>query len=81
MMSAILAATQDRAEGWTWWLMMVLMVTLVMLLVVAVRRRLVKPMPHTPSDTTDAWSEAGRRMAVPPAEGERPDAADDEETR
>jgi hypothetical protein len=38
-----------------------------LLAVMAVRRRLVRPMPHEPSDTTDAWAEAGRRLQAPPA--------------
>jgi len=39
----------------------------VLLLVLAtLRRRFVRPMPHKPSDMSDAWAEAGRRLAAPP---------------
>jgi len=39
---------------------------LVFLLLSVLRRRLVQPMDHKPSDTTDAWAEAGRRLSLEP---------------
>jgi hypothetical protein len=65
----VLIAMEPRAEGWLWWSILVGCIVIVFLIVGVVRRRLVRPMPHTPSDTTDAWREAGRRLAVPPREG------------
>jgi membrane protein implicated in regulation of membrane protease activity len=65
------AALAPREEGWLWWLALVLGVVLVVLLLAVLRRRFVSPMPHKPSDTTDSWKEAGRRLQVPKA-GEDP---------
>jgi len=71
--AAILAQGADRTEGWLWWFALVGGVLTVFLLLAVIRRRLIRPMPHTPTDTTDAWSEAGRRMPVPPkGDGDRP---------
>ncbi len=57
-----------RVEGWLWWLALVFCLLGVAMAVVILRRRLISPMPHTPTDTSDAWSEAGRRFPVPPPE-------------
>jgi hypothetical protein len=38
----------------------------VFFLLSVLRRRLDRPMDHKPSDTTDAWAEAGRRFSVKP---------------
>jgi hypothetical protein len=57
-----------RVEGWILWLGLVFCLLGVVMVILIVRRRLLNPMPHTPSDTTDAWSEAGRRLPVPPPE-------------
>jgi hypothetical protein len=66
-LAAIAAADPAvRAEGWFWWLVVVICLVLVLLLLGMVRRHFLRPMPHTPTDTADAWSEAGRRLRVPP---------------
>ena len=36
------------------------------------RRLLLRPMKHTPTDTTDAWAEAGRRLKIEPEDDDRP---------
>jgi membrane protein implicated in regulation of membrane protease activity len=59
-------ALSARGEGWAWWLVLVVCLILVFLLLSVLRRRLVRPMDHKPSDTTDAWAEAGRRLSVKP---------------
>ncbi len=59
-------ALSARGEGWAWWLVLVACLILVFLLLSVLRRRLVQPMDHKPSDTTDAWAEAGRRLSVKP---------------
>jgi hypothetical protein len=65
--AALLAAMSPRAEAWFWWLGTVLVLGLVFFLTVGVlRRRLCRPMMHAPTDTSDAWAEAGRRLRVPP---------------
>lgn len=68
MMTFVVSAAppQDRIEAWLWVLMLVVVLIMVMLVLAVVRRRLVRPMPRRPTDTTDAWKEAGRRLAVPP---------------
>jgi len=38
----------------------------VLLALVTLRRFLIRPMAHKPSDTSDAWAEAGRRLRVAP---------------
>jgi len=63
-----------RAEAWGWWFLLVLGLLVLALIVVGLRRWLIKPMPHTPSDTTDAWAESGRRLRVPP--GAKPGETD-----
>ena len=68
-MNATLApwlALSARGEGWAWWMVLVAGLILVFLLLSVLRRRLVQPMDHKPSDTTDAWAEAGRRLSVKP---------------
>jgi len=59
-------ALSARGEGWAWWMVLVACLILVFLLLSVLRRRLVQPMDHKPSDTTDAWTEAGRRLSVKP---------------
>ena len=63
---APLVALSARGEGWAWWMVLVACLILVFLLLSVLRRRLVQPMDHKPSDTTDAWAEAGRRLSVKP---------------
>ena len=63
---APLVALSARGEGWAWWMVLVAGLILVFLLLSVLRRRLVQPMDHKPSDTTDAWAEAGRRLSVKP---------------
>jgi hypothetical protein len=73
-----LAALAPREEGWLWWIVLVLCVVLVFLLVAVVRRRLLSPMAHTPSDTTDSWTEAGRRFRLPEDDkGKKPGGEED----
>jgi hypothetical protein len=51
---------------------------LVFLLLSVLRRRLVQPMDHKPSDTTDAWAEAGRRLSLKSADEDAEDAESEE---
>ena len=60
------AAHEARLEGWLWWVTLVVCLVVVLLVLATLRRRFVRPMSHTPSDTSDAWAEAGRRLAAPP---------------
>lgn len=59
---------EPRTEGWLWWSVVVGAIIVVLLLLTLVRRRLIRPLPRSPSDTTDSWAEAGRRLPVPPRE-------------
>lgn len=80
-MNTLAAAPIDpRAEGWAWWLILVLILLVVFVVVAALRRRFLKPMKHEPTDTTDAWVEAGRRLKVPPAPGDNGGGEADEES-
>jgi hypothetical protein len=57
------------------WVLLSLVVGLVVIAVVLLgllRRRLLRPMPRRPSDTTDSWTEAGRRLQVPPPDEDQP---------
>ena len=67
---AVLAAMDSRSEGWVWFFAVVGCLVLVLLVLSVLRRRLLKPMSHAPSDTTDAWKEAGRRFQTPASEDE-----------
>lgn len=67
-----------RTVGWAWWLALVLCIAIGFLLLGVLRRRLLRPMRHRPSDTTDAWREAGRRLQVPEDEEGGKDGADGE---
>ncbi len=73
---ATIAQVDARAEGWIWGLIIVTGLIAVLFAVISLRRHLMRPMPHAPSDTTDAWKEAGRRMAVPPPGQDEPDSED-----
>ena len=64
------ALEEARSEGWTWFLAVVAFLMLVLLVLSVLRRRLLRPMSHAPSDTTDAWTEAGRRLQAPSPEDE-----------
>jgi len=79
MSGAALAISDPQVEGWVLWIAVVACITVALLLVSMLRRRFLKPMPHEPSDTTDAWVEAGRRMTVPPPDGKNPESDPDEE--
>jgi hypothetical protein len=73
MLTTLIAAAADpsheaRLEGWLWLATLVICLLVLLLVLLTLRRRLVRPMPHTPSDTSDAWAEAGRRLAAPPPE-------------
>jgi len=59
---------EARLEGWLWWVMLVACLLVLLLVLATLRRRFVRPMPHTPSDASDAWAEAGRRLTIPPPE-------------
>jgi len=74
------ASAEAREEGWFWWFATVAGLAIALLVVMAVRRRLVRPMPLEPSDTTDAWAEAGRRLKVPKAQKPGEAASDDKES-
>jgi hypothetical protein len=82
MTPAILAATDPaaRLEGWLWWIALVVGIAVVLLVLAAIRRFLVRPMSHKPSDTSDAWAEAGRRLPPPPPEGKPGAAPPDEDS-
>lgn len=67
-------ALSARGEGWAWWLVLVACLILVFLFLSVLRRRLVQPMDHKPSDTTDAWAEAGRRLSLKSADEDAEDA-------
>ena len=71
-------ALSDRGEGWAWWLILVACLILVFLFLSVLRRRLVQPMVHKPSDTTDAWAEAGRRFSLKSADEDAEDAESEE---
>jgi hypothetical protein len=77
MMATAIEDAAARLEGWFWWLALVLVLLAALLVVTVLRRRLIQPMVHTPSDTTDAWAEAGRRLPPPPAQEEGEDASDE----
>jgi len=64
------AMEEARSEGWMWFLAVVVCLLLVLLVLSVLRRRLLRPMSHAPSDTTDAWTEAGRRLQAPSPEDE-----------
>ena len=66
-----------RGEGWILWLLVAGCVTVALLLANVLRRRLLRPMSHKPSDTTDAWAEAGRRFRVPDADQEEEPSEDE----
>lgn len=70
-------ALTPRGEGWLWWLGLMGVVLLALLALLTVRRFLIKPMAHKPSDTSDAWAEAGRRLSVPPPKDQE-EGPDDE---
>ena len=74
-LAILIAAAADpnheaRLEGWLWWATLVACLLVLLLILATLRRRFVQPMLHKPSDTSDAWAEAGRRLSVPPPEGE-----------
>ncbi|MBM4018213.1 MAG: hypothetical protein FJ288_07770 [Planctomycetes bacterium] len=84
MNMSVLAAGADaqaRVEGWTWWLALVACLVVVLLALAVLRRLFLKPMPHKPTDTSDAWAEAGRRLAVPPPDDGRKGADSEGEGR
>ena len=68
MIIAILAELDTQEEDWALVGMLVLAIALFLLVLSVMRRRLLRPMDHRPSDTTDAWAEAGRRLPPPPPE-------------
>jgi len=61
-----------RSEGWVLWLVLVGGLVVLLMILGAVRRRLIRPMRHTPTDTTDSWVEAGRRLQTPPKDEKPP---------
>jgi hypothetical protein len=69
-----------KAEGWLWWFVLVLALAVAGLLLRTLRRWLVRPMPHTPSDTSDAWAEAGRRLKIDPKREEGPSEEPEEKS-
>jgi len=62
-------------RAWVLWFAVVGLAVLVGLLVAWLRRRLLRPMRHRPSSTTDAWAEAGRRFHVSDTVHEDEDAS------
>jgi hypothetical protein len=77
MMLAEAVDAAARTEGWLWWFVLVAGVVVLGLALMMLRRRLIRPMPHTPTDTSDAWAEAGRRLQLPPTDKEKPPADED----
>jgi len=69
---------EPRAQGWIWWILLVITLAGVVLLLMGVRRWILRPMPHQPTDTTDAWTEAGRRFHLPPESQKENDDASEE---
>jgi hypothetical protein len=80
MIQAALAELDARTEGWIWFVVLILSIVVILSLVSVVRRMLLKPMEHRPSDISDAWAEAGRRLAPPPPEA-GDEAPEDETSR
>ncbi|HUU92590.1 MAG TPA: hypothetical protein VM238_15435 [Phycisphaerae bacterium] len=74
------ALEEARSEGWAWFLAVMACLVLVLLVWSILRRRLLRPMSHGPSDTTDAWQEAGRRFQTPAPEDEADAEPPDEDT-
>ena len=73
-------AMEPRAEGWVWLLVVVGALVLVLLVLSILRRRLPRPMPHRPTDMTDAWTEAGRRFQTPAPDDGADGRPEDEDT-
>jgi hypothetical protein len=71
--TAVSAALTPKGEGWVLITAVVLVIVLIALLLMMLRRWLLRPMEHRATDTTDSWTEAGRRFRVPPEEGDRPE--------
>jgi len=60
------------AEAWWLWVTVVAVGVVAGLIIAWLRRVLLQPFRHGPTDTTDAWAEAGRRFRLPEAdEGDR----------
>ncbi len=76
-MIPLAADALPRLPGWALWLLITVVLILAALAVLSVRRMLVRPMRRTPTDTTDAWAEAGRRFQLVSDDGGDPDAAPD----
>jgi hypothetical protein len=77
MMLSEAVDAEARSEGWMWWFLLVAGVVVLGLALMMLRRRLIRPMPHTPTDTSDAWAEAGRRLQLPPTDKEKPPSDED----
>ena len=73
-------AMEPRSEGWIWFFAVVGCLVLVLLVLTVVRRLLLRPMSHAPSDMTDTWKEAGRRFQTPAPEDEADGEPGDEDT-
>jgi hypothetical protein len=71
------ARHEARAEGWLLLGTLVICLLVLLLVLATLRRRFVRPMPHKPSDTSDAWAEAGRRLAGPPPADESDSDSED----
>lgn len=74
----VTVALEAHSEGWLWFLAVVGCVVLVLLILSILRRRLLRPMSHAPSDMTDAWQEAGRRLQTPAPEDDEPEPSDED---
>jgi len=68
------------AEAWWLWGLVVAVAVLGALLVAWLRRWLLRPMRHTPSSTTDAWAEAGRRFQLMDESQRDPNGRGEDET-
>jgi hypothetical protein len=73
----LLAELDPHTEGWLWLGVLVVSLVVILILLGMVRRWFMAPMKHTPSDTSDAWKEAGRRLPVPPDEPDENELPED----
>jgi len=72
MTRLLLTQISPRGQGALLVLLLLLAVLVVAVVLALLRRRFVRPMTRAPSDTTDAWAEAGRRLGQPPRGADSP---------
>ena len=71
----VLSLSPAKAQAWAWWWLFVIGLIVGLcalgLVFLHLRKRLLPPMSHRPTDTSDAWAEAGRRMPTPAEDDEK----------